>query len=194
MAAPELAPRREDLEARLVGVDAAPIGEEPERLVVVLGAPHLPPRLFGVSKSAADRIIDHLGPMIALRPRKCFANDTVLIVDGTLAPPGDHTNAERSKNYRSSTNHQVVIDADTRHVVLAGRPEPGNRNDCEAWEESGAEAAVGTTTTLADGGCPGIGLVCLTGAAKPRNCPVGGRPATNPTSRFAPASSTSLPA
>lgn len=26
--------------------------------------------LFGVSKSAADRIIDHLGPMLALQPRK----------------------------------------------------------------------------------------------------------------------------
>ncbi|WP_328972837.1 helix-turn-helix domain-containing protein [Streptomyces sp. NBC_00239] len=43
--------------------------------------------LFGVSKSAADRIIDHLGPMLALQPRKRFAKDTVLIVDGTLVPP-----------------------------------------------------------------------------------------------------------
>lgn len=42
--------------------------------------------LFGVSKSAADRIIDHLGPMLALRPRKRFAKDAVLIVDGTLVP------------------------------------------------------------------------------------------------------------
>lgn len=32
----------------------------------------LAPR-FGVSKSAADRIIDHLGPMLALQPRKRFA-------------------------------------------------------------------------------------------------------------------------
>ncbi len=77
---------------------------------------------FGVSKSSADRIIDHLGPMIALRPRKSFANGTVLIVDGTLVPTCDHTIAERSKNNRYSTNHQVVIDADTRHVVLVDRP------------------------------------------------------------------------
>lgn len=35
---------------------------------------------FGVSKSAVDRIIDHLGPMLALQPRKRFAKDTVLIV------------------------------------------------------------------------------------------------------------------
>ena len=99
--------------------------------------------LFGVSKSAADRIIDHLGPLLALQPRKRFRKDTVLIVDGTLVPTRDHTIAEQSKNYRYSTNHQVVIDADTRLVVAVGRPLPGNRNDCKAWEESGAKAAVG---------------------------------------------------
>nr|WP_203634997.1 transposase [Streptomyces sp. SID10815] len=107
--------------------------------------------LFGVSKSAADRIIDHLGPILALQPRKRFAKDTVLIADGTLA--------EQSKNYRYSTNHQVVIDADTRLVVVVGRPLPGNRNDCKAWEGSGAGAAVGITMTSADGGYPGTGLV-----------------------------------
>ncbi|WP_216586899.1 transposase [Streptomyces brasiliscabiei] len=115
--------------------------------------------LFGVSKSATDRIIAHVGPMLALRPRKRFAKNTVLIVDGTLVPTRDHTIAERSKNYRYSTNHQVVIDADTRLVVVVGRPLPGNRNDCKAWAESGAEAAVGRTVTIADGGYPGTGLV-----------------------------------
>jgi hypothetical protein len=115
--------------------------------------------LFGVSKSSADRIIDHLGPMLALQPRKRFRNDTVLIVDGTLVPTRDHTVAEQSKNYRYSTNHQVVIDADTRLVVAIGRPLPGNRNDCRAWEESGAKAAVGRTTVIADGGYPGTGLM-----------------------------------
>ncbi|WP_432008877.1 transposase [Streptomyces bacillaris] len=114
--------------------------------------------LFGVSKSAADRITDDLGPMLALQPRKRFAKDTVLIVDGTLVPTRDHSVAERSKNYRYSTNHQVVIDADTRLVALVGRPLAGNRNDCKAWEESGAKA-VGKTTTVADGGYPGTGLV-----------------------------------
>ncbi|MGX9883405.1 transposase [Streptomyces sp. NPDC002276] len=115
--------------------------------------------LFGVSKSAADRVIDHLGPMLALQPRKRFRMDTVLIVDVTLVPTRDHTVAEQSKNYRYSTNHQVVIDADTRLVVVVGRPLPGNRADCKAWEESGAKAAVGKTTTIADGGYPGTGLV-----------------------------------
>lgn len=53
----------------------------------------------------------------------------------------------------------MVIDSDTRLVVVVGRPLPGNRNDCKAWEESGAKAAVGRTVTIADGGCPGTGLV-----------------------------------
>ncbi|MGW6015199.1 transposase [Streptomyces sp. NPDC055210] len=115
--------------------------------------------LFGVSKSAADRIIDHLGLMLALQPRQRFARDTMLIMDGTLVPTLDHTIAEQSKNYRYSTNHQVVIDADTRRVVVVSRPLPGNRNDCKAWEEPGAKAAVGTTVTIADGGYPGTGPV-----------------------------------
>ncbi|MFF1542344.1 transposase [Streptomyces sp. NPDC058291] len=115
--------------------------------------------LFGISKSAVDRIIDHLGPLLALQPRRRFAKDAVLIVDGTLVPTRDHEVAEQSKNYRYSTNHQVVIDADTRLVVVVGQPLPGNRNDCKAWGESGAEAAVGRTTTIADGGYPGTGLL-----------------------------------
>lgn len=108
-------------------------------------------QLFGVSKSAADRIIDHLGPMLALQPRKRFAKGAMLIVDGALVPTRDHTVAEQTKNYRYSTNHQVVIDADTRLVVVVGRPLPGNRNDCKTWEESGAKTAVGKTMTIADG-------------------------------------------
>ncbi|MFQ6148356.1 transposase [Streptomyces seoulensis] len=115
--------------------------------------------LFGVSKSAADRIIDHLAPSLALQQRKRFRKDTVLIVDGTLVPTRDHQVAEQSKNYRYSTNHQVVIDADTRLVVAVGRPVPGNRNDCKAWELSGARDAAGRTAVIADGGYRGTGLV-----------------------------------
>lgn len=115
--------------------------------------------LFGVPKSAADRIIGHLGPLLALKPPRRFRKDTVLIVDGTLVPTRDHTVAERSKNYRYSTKHQVVIDADTRRVVVVGRPLPGNRNDCKAWALSGAKDAVGRTTVIADGGYRGAGLV-----------------------------------
>ncbi|MGW0926053.1 transposase [Streptomyces sp. NPDC002755] len=115
--------------------------------------------LFGLSKSTAGRVINHLGPLLALQPRKRFAKDTVLIVDGTLVPTRDHTVATQSKNYRYSTNHQVVINADTPLVVVVGQPLAGNRNDCKAWEESGAKAAVGKTVPIADGGYPGTGLV-----------------------------------
>ncbi|KOT90415.1 transposase [Streptomyces sp. NRRL F-5755] len=115
--------------------------------------------LFGVSKSAADRVIDHLGPLLALRTRERFRKDTVLIVDGTLVPTRDRTIAEQSKSYRYSTAHQVVIDADTRLVVVVGRPVPGNRHDSRGWEESGAKAAVGRTMAIADGGYQGTGLV-----------------------------------
>ncbi|MDQ0757373.1 transposase [Streptomyces canus] len=118
-----------------------------------------PAPLFGISKSAADRIINRLAPLLALRPHRRFRKDTVLIVDGTLVPTRDHAVAEQSKNYRYSTNHQVVIDADTRLVVAVGRPLPGNRNDCKAWGLSGAKAAVGNAVVIADGGYRGTGLV-----------------------------------
>lgn len=112
-----------------------------------------------MSKSAADRIVDHVAPLLALNQRKRFAKDTVLIVDGTLVPTRDHAFAAKSKNYRYSTNHQVVVDADTRLVVAVGKPLPGNRKDCKVWTESGAKDAVGRTTTIADGSYPGTGPV-----------------------------------
>jgi len=99
--------------------------------------------LFGVSKSAADWIIDHTAPLLALQQRRRFRKDTVLIVDGTLVPTRDHDVAEQAKNYRYSTNHQVVIDADTRLIVAVGRPVPGNRHDSRTWAESGAKDQVG---------------------------------------------------
>jgi hypothetical protein len=44
--------------------------------------------LFGVSKSAAGRVVDHLAPLLVLsRVSTVHGPDTVLIVDGTLVPP-----------------------------------------------------------------------------------------------------------
>ncbi|ROQ69239.1 hypothetical protein EDD93_3736 [Streptomyces sp. 840.1] len=50
-----------------------------------------------------------------------------------------------------------------RFVLRYGKSavEVVNRNDCRAWEESGAKAAVGKTMTIADGGYSGTGLVML---------------------------------
>jgi DDE superfamily endonuclease len=46
--------------------------------------------LFGVSKSAAHRVVDHLAPLLALAPvTGRHGPDTVLIVDGTLVPTHD---------------------------------------------------------------------------------------------------------
>lgn len=115
--------------------------------------------LFGTSKSAADRIIDDLAPKLALRPRKRYAPETVLIVDGTLVPTRDRQVAAKSKNYRYSTNHQVVIHADTRLVVAVGTPLPGNRNDSVAFATSGVDHATRTATVIADGGYPGTRAV-----------------------------------
>ncbi len=44
-------------------------------------------------------------------------------------------------------------------VVVVGRPVPGNRNDCRAWDLSGARASVGHTTVIADGGYRGTNLI-----------------------------------
>ena len=83
----------------------------------------------------------------------------MLTLDGTLVPTRDRSVAEQSKNYRYSTAHQVVIDADSRLIVVVGRPLPGNRHDSRGWEESGAKEAVGHTMAIADGGYQGTGLV-----------------------------------
>lgn len=56
--------------------------------------------LVRVSKSTAARVIDDIGPFLALDLRQRFRKGTVLVVDGTLVPTRDHSVAERSKNYR----------------------------------------------------------------------------------------------
>ncbi|GAA2275486.1 hypothetical protein GCM10009853_032010 [Glycomyces scopariae] len=58
--------------------------------------------LFGNSNSAADRIIDDLAHKLALRPRKRFTSETVLIVDGTLVPTRDHKAARQPERLSRS--------------------------------------------------------------------------------------------
>ena len=111
--------------------------------------------LFGVSKSAADRVIDHIG-LLALAPvRRRHPQGTVLIVDGTLVPTRDRSVAASSKNYRYSTNLQVMVDANTRLVVAVGRPLPGNRHDARAFAESGIDRVAKGAPVLGDGGYRG---------------------------------------
>ncbi|MEU5547686.1 transposase family protein [Streptomyces sioyaensis] len=112
--------------------------------------------LFGVSKSAADRILTTWRPC---RPSRRPRKDTVYIVDGTLVPTRDRSVAASSKNYRYSTNLQVVIDANGRLVVAIGLPLPGSRNDCRAFTESGVDRACRGAPPIADGGYQGTGLI-----------------------------------
>ncbi len=93
--------------------------------------------LFGVSHSAAHRVIDTLGPLLALTPARRQRIDQITIVDGTLIPTRDHRLAAPSKNYRYSTNLQVAIDAHTRLVVALDDPQPGNRYDTIVHRTSG---------------------------------------------------------
>jgi Transposase DDE domain/Helix-turn-helix of DDE superfamily endonuclease len=116
--------------------------------------------LFGIKTAAVHRIIDRLGPYLALAPaRRRYGPDTVLIVDGTLVPTRDRAIAASSKNYRYSANMQVLIDASTRLVVAVGQPQPGNRNDCQAYTASKIDRAAAGATVLADGGYQGTGLL-----------------------------------
>lgn len=112
--------------------------------------------LFGVSKSAANRVVEHLAPLLALEPvQKKHSPDTVLIVDGTLVPTHDRDMSASSKNYRYSVNMQVVIDANTRLTMAIGTPTPGNRNDCRAYTDSGVDQQCEGAQVMADGGYQG---------------------------------------
>lgn len=111
--------------------------------------------LFGISHSAVHRVLDTLGPFLALAPVRKRRVDQVAIVDGTLVPTRDHTLAASSKNYRYSTNLQVAIDADTRLVIAVGDPQPGNRNDTLAYRDSGMKDQLDGRPVVADGGYQG---------------------------------------
>jgi hypothetical protein len=111
--------------------------------------------LLGICKSAAHRVVEQLAPLLALAPiTRPHGPDTVLIVGGTLVPTHDRRISAPSKNYRHWVNMQVVIDANTR-LVVAGRPVPGNHNDCAAYRDPGAERACRGAHVMADGGYQG---------------------------------------
>src|SRR3954454_20040213 len=95
--------------------------------------------LFGISHSAVHRVLDTLGPLLALAPVRRRPVDQIAIVDGTLVPTRDHTMAAPSKNYRYSTNIQVAIDANTRLIIATGDQQPGNRNDTVVYRTSGIQ-------------------------------------------------------
>ena len=50
---------------------------------------------------------------------------------------------------------RVAIDADTRLVIATGDPQPGNRNDCTVYRDSGIEDQVDDRPVMTDGGYHG---------------------------------------
>ncbi len=91
-----------------------------------------PGPLFGVSHAAAHRGIDTVGPLLALAPVRRRRIDQVAIVDGTLVPTRDH-----------------------RLVIATGEPQPGNRNDCTVYRDSGIADTLAGRPVMADGGHQG---------------------------------------
>jgi hypothetical protein len=53
---------------------------------------------------------------------------------------------------RRALHLQVAIEANTRLVVATGDPQPGNRNDCTAYRESGITDTFAGRPLMADGG------------------------------------------
>ncbi|MGV4988568.1 transposase family protein [Streptomyces sp. NRAIS4] len=116
--------------------------------------------LFGVSSSTVCRVIQRLGPLLALEPvsRPADAPERVWIVDGTLIPVRDRAVAASSRNYRFSANVQVIVDADTRLVIAAARPVPGTTADAHAWRASGLSRHCQGVTVLGDGAYLNCGM------------------------------------
>ncbi|WP_371648158.1 MULTISPECIES: transposase family protein [unclassified Streptomyces] len=116
--------------------------------------------LFGVSSSTVCRVVQRLGPLLAIEPagRPVDAADRLWIVDGTLIPVRDRSVAASSRNYRFSVNVQVVVDADTRLVITAARPVPGTTADAHAWRASGLSRHCRGVTMLGDGAYLNCGM------------------------------------
>ncbi|GAA2218142.1 hypothetical protein GCM10010429_49790 [Micromonospora olivasterospora] len=89
--------------------------------------------LFGVSHSAAHRVIDTLDHLLTLAPVRRRPVDQVAIVDGTLNSDPGPSPRRTEKNYRYSTNLQVASDTSTRLAIAVGDPQPGNHNDAIAY-------------------------------------------------------------
>ncbi|MHA4820432.1 transposase family protein [Streptomyces aculeolatus] len=117
--------------------------------------------LFGCSPATVCRVIQRLGPLLAIEPAAASADavERLWIVDGTLVPVRDRTVGASSRNYRFSANVQVIIDADTRLVVAAARPVPGTTADARAWRNSGLARYCRGVTVLGDGAYINTGLI-----------------------------------
>ncbi|MFF7487036.1 transposase family protein [Streptomyces luteogriseus] len=117
--------------------------------------------LSGISPATVCRVIQRLGPLLALEPARTSqeAAERLWIVDGTLVPVRDRTVGASSRNNRFSANVQVIVDADTRLVVAAARPVPGTTADARAWRDSGLAEHCQGVTVFGDGAYVNTGLI-----------------------------------
>lgn len=117
--------------------------------------------LFGYSPATVCRVIQRLRPLLAIEPaiRPADAVERLWIVDGTLIPVRDRKVGASSRNRRFSANVQVIIDADTKLVIAAARPVPGNTADAKAWRDSGLTQISRGVPMLVDGAYINTGLV-----------------------------------
>jgi hypothetical protein len=115
--------------------------------------------VFAVSKSQAHRIVDqHTRLLATLLPCTVDLNRRwSWTLDGTLVPTRDDTTAGRSKNYRWSTNAQVLTRRHDLAVVAIAGGGHGNRNDIVDYEGRRLPSLVETHGRVyADGGYQGV--------------------------------------
>lgn len=93
--------------------------------------------LYGISTSAADRVTPSSRP-------EARTSAASAVPQGHRAHRGRHPGPHPRPHRCRGVQELPVLH---------------HRNDCKAWEESGAKLAVGKTVTIADGGYPGTGLV-----------------------------------
>src|SRR5690625_2839817 len=115
--------------------------------------------LFTTSQSTIDAA--HSPPGAAPAPR-CTPHPRP-----RLCPPADHrrnpdpgarpiNHRDRPNTTAAASTPEILINADTRHVVAVGQCWPRNRNDVVVARHTVADLIDGSRTVLADGGYRGI--------------------------------------
>ncbi|EID52827.1 hypothetical protein SacxiDRAFT_0552 [Saccharomonospora xinjiangensis XJ-54] len=116
--------------------------------------------LFGVSHSAAHRVIDTIGPLLALALVRKRRIDAIAIVRDLGAGPGSPA-GRAVEELPVLGDVQVAIDADTRLVIATGDAHPGNRNDCTVYRDSGIQQESAGHPVMADDGYQGNAEVIM---------------------------------
>lgn len=130
--------------------------------------------LFGCSQPTVSRCVSRLRPVVtellseAAQPVRAYARRSAVLVDGTLAPTGDHRGNNQGmysgKRHAAGYNLQVATDPAGR-LLAVGEPVPGTAHDTRAWTDSGlahelaGHLATGGPGVIADLGYLGTGAI-----------------------------------